>query len=87
MSYSATISTDDTLDRKIPIVASCLLEQLSWLLGLSHFCTLLPYQGLALTFIVFSPVEPEADKTFQIIITADHFAGPAAYKTFHALSL
>lgn len=48
---------------------------------------LLPDQGLVLSFMVFSPVEPEADKTFQIIIATDHFAGPAAYKTFHAFSL
>lgn len=86
MSYSATIPPD-TLNRNLSIITSCLLEQLSWLLGLSHFCMLLPDQGLVLSFMFFSPVEPEADKTFQIIITTDHFAGPAAYKTFHAFSL
>lgn len=86
MPYSATIPPD-TLNRRLSIIPSCLLEQLSWLLGLSHFCTVLPDQGLASNFKFFSPVDPEADKTFQLIITTDHFAGPAAYKTFHIFSL
>lgn len=87
MSYNATISAD-SLTTKLSIITSCLLEQLSGLLGFSRFCTLLPVQVLTLNFMgFFSPVEPEADKTFQIIITTDHFAGPAACKTFHAFSL
>lgn len=37
-------------------------------------------------FFFFSPAEPEADKTYEII-TADHFAGPTEYKHFMLLCL
>jgi len=86
MPYSATIAPD-TLKTKLSIITSCLLEQMPWLLGISHFCTLLPDQGLALNFTFFLPVEPEADKTCQIMVITDHSVAPAAYKTFHAFSL